>query len=565
MATALRSLRSQWLVLLLRSVLGSPHEEFQMQTKIHRTHQDYGVGKLKPSHARRLQQQTCEDVHAALSWEPMRTGPRELLRDDFAMTKRVVRDDFAGLHEDTLMNLSRLQRIGYELIDVESVATATVDLVQDTLMARAVAFWSSALQVRRAQGPLKMDPAGIGCFKYDARAWLHNRREAALVQRPVCQVTRAPAIVYRVIPVHVTWICGKATAQDTAALCLLEPIVQVVVRWRPPSKSALELPVPLCAKQVAPRHQKVKECQHSDALLAFAISCAVDQCDRPIFGTINFCPSKLVTDDINMLVSTAIHELAHVLVFSNTHFQNFRYSNGSPIIPRLAQDETRFQDEVIYTCSSSGYQWNVATGNLRYVDISPTIVNSFSERGYDCQCPIGKTDIAAGCFYPSPPFLQVPSCVVRMTTPTVLAEVRNFFDCPTLEGAELENQEGNGCSIIGSHWEQRVFAGEIMSPVSTERLVNTYVSRVSLAVFQDSGWYRANMSAADPLVKGVHWGYKQGCNFATAKCVDNDVPISKVFCSAENQVSCSLDRKAVVTCDACRHRQSEPTCSDGDA
>ena len=29
---------------------------------------------------------------------------------------------------------------------------------------------------------------------------------------------------------------------------------------------------------------------------------------------------------------------------------------------------------------------------------------------------------SAGCFYPSPPFLQVPSCVVRMTTPTVLAE-----------------------------------------------------------------------------------------------------------------------------------------------
>lgn len=28
----------------------------------------------------------------------------------------------------------------------------------------------------------------------------------------------------------------------------------------------------------------------------------------------------------------------------------------------------------------------------------------------------------AGCFYPSPPFLQIPSCVVRMVTPTVLAE-----------------------------------------------------------------------------------------------------------------------------------------------
>lgn len=66
----------------------------------------------------------------------------------------------------------------------------------------------------------------------------------------------------------------------------------------------------------------------------------------------------------------------------------------------------------------------LALCSVRYVDISPTIVNSFSERGhlsevrsyldrskivlrfvldildilsgYNCQCPIGKTDIAAG-------------------------------------------------------------------------------------------------------------------------------------------------------------------------
>ena len=60
------------------------------------------------------------------------------------------------------------------------------------------------------------------------------------------------------------------------------------------------------------------------------------------------------------------------------------------------------------------------------------------------------------------------------------------------------------------------------------------------------------MSAADPLVKGVHWGYKQGCAFATAKCVDNDTPVSKVFCSDPNSISCSLDRKAVVSCVTCQ-------------
>ena len=48
-------------------------------------------------------------------------------------------------------------------------------------------------------------------------------------------------------------------------------------------------------------------------------------------------------------------------------------------------------------------------------------------------------------------------------------------------------------------------------------------------MFQDSGWYNANLSAADPLIPGVHWGYKQGCNFATAKCVDGGTPVSNLL------------------------------------
>lgn len=73
-----------------------------------------------------------------------------------------------------------------------------------------------------------------------------------------------------------------------------------------------------------------------------------------------------------------------------------------------------------------------------------------------------------------------------------------------------------------------------------------------LAVFEDSGWYKPDMSAADPVVKGVHWGYKQGCNFATGKCLDDDTPVSKVFCSDPNAISCSLDRKSVKSCDTCK-------------
>lgn len=145
--------KSRWLLVLsLRSVgvLGSPHEVFQSQIPILRSHQDYGVYHGVGS-TRRLQEQTCEQVHSASSWEQM--------------------------------------RIGFELIDVQSVSTEKVNLVQNTLMARAVAYWSSTLQVRRAQGALKMDRVGSGCFKY---AFDTDFRCQGL-QTPTCGAVTIPA------------------------------------------------------------------------------------------------------------------------------------------------------------------------------------------------------------------------------------------------------------------------------------------------------------------------------------------------------------------------------------
>lgn len=42
-----------------------------------------------------------------------------------------------------------------------------------------------------------------------------------------------------------------------------------------------------------------------------------------------------------------------------------------------------------------------------------------------------------------------------MVTPKVVKEVRNHFNCPELEGAELEDQGGEGTVL--THWEKRVF------------------------------------------------------------------------------------------------------------
>lgn len=41
-----------------------------------------------------------------------------------------------------------------------------------------------------------------------------------------------------------------------------------------------------------------------------------------------------------------------------------------------------------------------------------------------------------------------------MVTPRVVEEIRNHFNCPELEGAELEDQGGDGTAL--THWEKRI-------------------------------------------------------------------------------------------------------------
>lgn len=42
-----------------------------------------------------------------------------------------------------------------------------------------------------------------------------------------------------------------------------------------------------------------------------------------------------------------------------------------------------------------------------------------------------------------------------IVTPKVVEEVRHHFNCSKLEGAELEDQGGEGTAL--THWEKRIF------------------------------------------------------------------------------------------------------------
>ena len=64
-----------------------------------------------------------------------------------------------------------------------------------------------------------------------------------------------------------------------------------------------------------------------------------------------------------------------------------------------------------------------------------------------------------------------------------------------------------------THWEKRAFENEAMTGTHTQ---NPVYSRITLALMEDTGWYRANMELAQPL----NWGRNLGCDFAKRSCME---------------------------------------------
>ena len=68
-------------------------------------------------------------------------------------------------------------------------------------------------------------------------------------------------------------------------------------------------------------------------------------------------------------------------------------------------------------------------------------------------------------------------------SPRVVERARKYFNCPTLEGLELEEQGGTGSEI--SHWEQRILLGDYMGAVIYQE--EMVISEFTLALLEDSG------------------------------------------------------------------------------
>ena len=111
-------------------------------------------------------------------------------------------------------------------------------------------------------------------------------------------------------------------------------------------------------------------------------------------------------------------------------------------------------------------------------------------------------------------------------TPKVRSIAAQHFNCYSIDGVELENQGGEGSE--GSHWEGRVMLGDYM--LSTDYL-EIVISDISLALFEDSGWYEVNYYTGGLF----RFGKGQGCKFLNSPCVSQGESNFELdFCDTKN-------------------------------
>ena len=146
------------------------------------------------------------------------------------------------------------------------------------------------------------------------------------------------------------------------------------------------------------------------------------------------------------------------------------------------------------------------------------------------------------------PKVVTEGAVVRkmlIVTPRVRREARSHFGCPTLDGAEIESQPTAPGACWGSHWEERLYMSDALSAVASGTYHKNINSRVTLAYFEDTGWYKADYAYAQT----AHWGYKAGCAFATGSCISGGVSASPShFCTAPQKDMCIVGRNARGVC-----------------
>jgi len=145
-----------------------------------------------------------------------------------------------------------------------------------------------------------------------------------------------------------------------------------------------------------------------------------------------------------------------------------------------------------------------------------------------------------------------------ITSPKVKEMAKRHFGCPHLKGIELENQDYDWKNTededaapvtpqvfldkFNNHWDARTMLTDYMTSILYDEMV---ISDITLALFEDCGWYKVNYYTGGLF----RYGKNQGCDFLNSYCVNGDVSKYKNdFCITEQTTMCTPGRTHRAMC-----------------
>ncbi|XP_046331043.1 leishmanolysin-like peptidase [Haliotis rufescens] len=258
--------------------------------------------------------------------------------------------------------------------------------------------------------------------------------------------------------------------------------------------------------------------------IAYAAHCQQERVlDRPVAGYFSICPKSLSLEiqEKMQLLSTMKHEILHALGFTAGLYAFYRDQNGDPLTDRNPLSRKPFG----FNRKLGMYVW------------STNVVKKVKRKNWK---------LKTGTFEKDARFI---------VTPKVTKEVRRHFNCSTLEGAELEDQGIDGTAL--THWEKRVFENEAMTGAYTQ---NSVISRITLAMMEDTGWYQVKYENAG----NFEWGKNLGCDFVQKSCYEwieikqqrheSIYPYCEQVRRGELWTDCSNNRHSVALCNLVEYK-----------
>ncbi|XP_040565883.1 leishmanolysin-like peptidase [Lepeophtheirus salmonis] len=385
---------------------------------------------------------------------------------------------------------------------VYKLAKEQFELINNTVLPQAVAYWSKALRVRKTENKIRLNRKcehNQVFFKSgDPRPYCKNKCEAATM-------------------------CGEVQVpEDHLEVCLVCNSFGQDCRVKGPKKPSPGIHSSDFVFYISA--METERCQKG-MTVAYAAHCQQEAAlDRPIAGHANLCPSSISTkrQELDILLSTVKHEMLHALGFSVSLFAFYRDKNGEPLTPRGENGKPELNEEL------QTRQWSER--------VIKREVRQWRVRG-----------------------MTVEKEVQVVVTPRVQEEVRAHYGCHSLSGAELEDQGEEGTAL--THWEKRLFENEAMTGTHTQ---NPIYSRITLALMEDTGWYKPNYEMADDL----KWGRGLGCEFVNNSCLEwMKIRQSKgksihPYCNKVKrdplETECTDDRSSVALCNLVQHNDELP-------